>query len=318
MKFLITGGAGFIGSNFLLGFANRHTEYEIINVDKLTYAANPLYLKPLANQSRYTFIQADIANKEAMELIFETHRPDVVIHFAAESHVDRSINDASPFIISNVLGTQILLDLAKHYKIQKFVHVSTDEVYGSIEEGFFTEESPLSPNSPYSASKAASDMLVRSYVQTHQLPAVISRCSNNFGPHQYPEKLIPVLIKKALTGQKLPIYGDGQNIRDWLYVEDHCKAIELICQKGTIGEVYNVGTHNEKSNIEIAEFILKHLGLSTNQIEFVQDRPGHDRRYAIDSSKIQNELGWQAECVFKDYMEQTIEWYKEQIEVNAL
>lgn len=310
MKFLITGGAGFIGANFILGFAKKYPQHEIINVDKLTYAANPAYLEEL-DKKQYTLVQTDIADRSAMELVFETHKPDYIIHFAAESHVDRSIEDASPFVLSNVLGTQVLLDLAKKHEIKKFVHVSTDEVYGSIDEGFFTEESPLAPNSPYSASKAASDMLVRSYVQTHQLPAVISRCSNNFGPRQYPEKLIPVLIKKALNGDKLPIYGDGQNIRDWLYVDDHCRAIELIWENGKIGEVYNVGTHNEKTNLEVAQFILNYLGLSNDQIAFVKDRPGHDRRYAIDSYKIQSQLGWKAECDFEEYMMKTIEWYKE-------
>ncbi|ADL41430.1 dTDP-glucose 4,6-dehydratase [Caldicellulosiruptor obsidiansis OB47] len=306
---LVTGGAGFIGSNFVKYMISKE-EYKIINYDALTYAGNLENLKEVENHPYYTFIKGDIVDRAKVEEVFKNYQIDYVINFAAESHVDRSIKDPDIFVKTNVLGTQVLLDVSRKFGIKKFIQISTDEVYGSLgPEGYFTEESPLAPNSPYSASKAGADMLVRAYFKTYGLPVNITRCSNNFGPHQHPEKFIPTVILNALQDKPIPIYGDGQNIRDWLYVEDHCRAIELVFKKGRIGEVYNIGGNNEWKNIDIAKLILKLLGKPESLIQFVADRPGHDRRYAIDSSKIQKELGWKVEYRFEKALLKTIEWY---------
>jgi len=306
---LVTGGAGFIGSNFVKYMISKE-ESKIINYDALTYAGNLENLKEVESHPYYTFIKGDIVDRSKVEEVFKNYRIDYVINFAAESHVDRSIKDPDIFVKTNVLGTQVLLDVSRKFGIKKFIQISTDEVYGSLgPEGYFTEESPLAPNSPYSASKAGADMLVRAYFKTYGLPVNITRCSNNFGPHQHPEKFIPTVILNALQDNPIPIYGDGQNIRDWLYVEDHCRAIELVLKKGRIGEVYNIGGNNEWRNIDIAKLILKLLGKPESLIQFVADRPGHDRRYAIDSSKIKKELGWKVEYRFEKALLKTIEWY---------
>lgn len=306
---LVTGGAGFIGSNFVKYMISKE-ESKIINYDALTYAGNLENLKEVESHPYYTFIKGDIVDRSKVEEVFKNYRIDYVINFAAESHVDRSIKDPDIFVKTNVLGTQVLLDVSRKFGIKKFIQISTDEVYGSLgPEGYFTEESPLAPNSPYSASKAGADMLVRAYFKTYGLPVNITRCSNNFGPHQHPEKFIPTVILNALQDKPIPIYGDGQNIRDWLYVEDHCRAIELVLKKGRIGEVYNIGGNNEWRNIDIAKLILKLLGKPESLIQFVADRPGHDRRYAIDSSKIKKELGWKVEYRFEKALLKTIEWY---------
>jgi len=306
---LVTGGAGFIGSNFVKYMISKE-ESKIINYDALTYAGNLENLKEVESHPYYTFIKGDIVDRSKVEEVFKNYRIDYVINFAAESHVDRSIKDPDIFVKTNVLGTQVLLDVSRKFGIKKFIQISTDEVYGSLgPEGYFTEESPLAPNSPYSASKAGADMLVRAYFKTYGLPVNITRCSNNFGPHQHPEKFIPTVILNALQDNPIPIYGDGQNIRDWLYVEDHCRAIELVLKKGRIGEVYNIGGNNEWKNIDIAKLILKLLGKPESLIQFVADRPGHDRRYAIDSSKIQKELGWKPQNSFDLAILKTIEWY---------
>ncbi|MGF7399131.1 dTDP-glucose 4,6-dehydratase [Thermoanaerobacterium thermosaccharolyticum] len=309
MKVLVTGGAGFIGSNFIKYMLEKHKDYKIINLDKLTYAGNLENLKDVENNANYTFVKGDITDRKIVEKIF-SDGIDYVVNFAAESHVDRSIEDPGIFLKTNVLGTQVLLDAAKKYGVQKYLQVSTDEVYGSLgETGYFTEQTSLSPNSPYSASKASADLLVRAYHHTFGLPVNITRCSNNYGPYQFPEKLIPLMIINALHGKELPVYGDGLNVRDWLYVEDHCRAIDLVLHKGKIGEVYNVGGNNEKANIEIVRLILKELGKSESLIKYVKDRPGHDRRYAIDSTKIQKELGWKPIYNFDEGMKKTIRWY---------
>ncbi|MFC5446846.1 dTDP-glucose 4,6-dehydratase [Paenibacillus aestuarii] len=308
-KLLITGGAGFIGSNFVHYMLNRYPSYELINLDALTYAGNLENLTAIENNSNYTFVKGDIANKELVTGLFE-QRVDAVVHFAAESHVDRSILEPDVFVKTNVLGTQVLLEAAKQFGVQKFVHVSTDEVYGSLgETGFFTEGTPLAPNSPYSASKAGSDLLVRAYHETFGLPVNITRCSNNYGPYQFPEKLIPLIIANALADKPLPVYGDGLNIRDWLYVEDHCSAIDLVLHKGVNGEVYNIGGNNERTNIHIVKTILNELGKPESLIQYVKDRPGHDRRYGIDATKITTELGWQPVHNFETGINETIRWY---------
>ncbi|UYO05148.1 dTDP-glucose 4,6-dehydratase [Paenibacillus sp. PSB04] len=309
MKLLVTGGAGFIGSNFVLYMLQQHPEYKIINVDSLTYAGNLENLKSIENHPNYTFSKTDITDAKAIDDLFQ-QGIDVVVNFAAESHVDRSILDPEVFVKSNVLGTQVLLDAAKKYGVTKYVQVSTDEVYGTLgETGLFTEETPLTPNSPYSASKAGGDLLVRAYHETFGLPVNITRCSNNYGPYQFPEKLIPLMISRALNDQALPIYGDGLNIRDWLYVEDHCSAIDLVIHKGRIGEVYNIGGNNERTNLHIVKTILAELNKSESLITYVQDRPGHDRRYGIDPTKITQELGWKPKHNFETGIKETIQWY---------
>lgn len=306
MKILVTGGAGFIGSNFINYMLNKY-DYKIINLDLLTYAGNLENLKNVENNKNYTFVKGDISDKELVLDI--TKDCDAIINFAAESHVDRSIVSPNIFVETNVGGTVNLLNCAKINKIEKYLQISTDEVYGSIKEGYFYETTPINPNSPYSASKASADMFVMAYHKTYGLPVVITRCSNNFGPYQYPEKLIPFFISKLLKNEKVPVYGDGKNVRDWLYVEDHCRAIDLALHKGRIGEVYNVGGHNEKTNIEITKIVLEKLGKDETSIEFVEDRLGHDRRYAISNDKIRAELGFEPNYTFEKGIEATINWY---------
>ena len=305
---LVTGGAGFIGSNFIRYMVNKYSEYHIINLDALTYCGNLENLKDIEDKDNYTFVKGDIRDKDVVNGLVK--KSDYVINFAAESHVDRSIEDPEIFIKSNVLGTQVLLNAAKEYGVLKYIQISTDEVYGTLgESGYFTETTSLQPNSPYSASKAGGDLITRAYSETFDLPINITRCSNNYGPYQFPEKLIPLMISNALEDKKLPVYGDGKNIRDWLHVSDHCSAIDLVLHEGKTGEVYNIGGNNEKQNIDIVKLILKQLNKDESLIEFVKDRLGHDRRYAIDSSKIQSELGWQPEYTFEVGIEQTIQWY---------
>ena len=307
-KVLVTGGAGFIGSNFVHYMLDKYPDYEIVNLDALTYGGNLENLEGVEDNPNYTFVKGDIRDHELVDEI--ARDVDYIVHFAAESHVDRSIEDPEIFIKSNILGTQVLLDAAKKYEIKKYLQVSTDEVYGTLgAEGYFTEETPLQPNSPYSASKAGADLMVRAYYETFGLPVNITRCSNNYGPYQFPEKLIPLMISNALEDKELPVYGDGKNIRDWLHVYDHCSAIDLVLHKGRIGEVYNIGGHNEKQNIEIVKLILKELGKSESLIKFVTDRLGHDRRYAIDSTKISEELGWKPKYTFETGIVETIQWY---------
>lgn len=309
MKLLITGGSGFIGSNFVIYILKRHPEYKIINVDALTYAGNLENLIDIQDNPNYRFVKADIADAQAMGQLF-SEGIDIVVNFAAESHVDRSILEPEIFVKTNVLGTQVLLDAAKKHRITKFVQVSTDEVYGSLgETGLFSETTPLAPNSPYSASKAGGDLLVRAYHETFGLPVNITRCSNNYGPYQFPEKLIPLMIANALNDKQLPIYGDGLNVRDWLYVEDHCSAIDLVIHKGRDGEVYNIGGNNERTNIHIVRTILEHLGKPDSLIKYVEDRLGHDRRYGIDATKITTELGWKPKHTFETGIKETIDWY---------
>ena len=308
MKLLVTGGAGFIGSCFIRHVLAKHKDYEIINLDKLTYAGNIENLDDIKNDPRYQFVKGDIVDKNlAMEL---TSSVDVVVNFAAESHVDRSIEGPEVFIETNVKGTLNLLQASLKNKVKRYLQVSTDEVYGTLgKTGYFYETTPLAPNSPYSASKASADMLVRAYFETYKMPNLITRCSNNYGPYQYPEKLIPFFITKLLKGEKVPVYGDGLNVRDWLYVYDHCEAIDTVLNKGKEGEVYNIGGHNEKTNMEITRLILDAMGKDESSIEYVQDRLGHDRRYAIANDKIQSELGWEPSIKFEDGIKLTIEWY---------
>ncbi|MCX7876648.1 MAG: dTDP-glucose 4,6-dehydratase [Melioribacteraceae bacterium] len=307
---LITGGAGFIGSNFINYILNERDDVLIVNLDKLTYAGNLENLKPVENKSNYNFVRGDITNVELVDYIFRKYEIKYVINFAAESHVDRSILGSEVFYRTNVIGTNVLLEASRRFEIEKFLQISTDEVYGSLgETGLFTEQTPISPNSPYSSSKAAADLMVQAFHHTYGLPVVITRCSNNYGPLQFPEKLIPLMIINALNNKKLPVYGDGLNVRDWIYVIDHNKAAELVFEKGKIGEVYNIGASREMKNIEIVKLILNKLGKSEELIEYVKDRPGHDRRYAIDSSKIQNELGWKPSFEFEQAIDFTIEWY---------
>lgn len=308
MKILVTGGAGFIGSNFI-HYQLENYDDQIINVDKLSYAGNLDNLKDIKENDNYEFHQLDICDKEKIDQLMH-QGIDYIINFAAESHVDRSIDDPSIFIKTNIEGTQNLLDLALKFGVKKFVQISTDEVYGSLgEEGEFSENDVLNPSSPYSASKAAADLLVKSYAKTYDLPINISRCSNNFGPYQYPEKLIPLFIIKALQDKKLPLYGDGSNIRDWIYVKDHCRAVDLIMRRAKAGEIYNIGASNEKSNLEITKKILSLLSKSELMIKHVEDRKGHDYRYAIDSSKIEKDLGWKAEYDFDRAIKKTLNWY---------
>lgn len=309
MKLLVTGGAGFIGSNFVLYMLRQHPGYKIINVDALTYAGNLENLKSVEVHPNHTFVKADITDTKAMnELIGQD--VDIVVNFAAESHVDRSILEPDIFVKTNVLGTQVLLDAAKKHGVKKFVQVSTDEVYGTLgETGLFTEDTALAPNSPYSASKAGGDLMVRAYHETFGLPVNITRCSNNYGPYQFPEKLIPLMISRALADEALPVYGDGLNIRDWLYVEDHCSAIDLVIHQGLNGEVYNIGGNNERTNLHIVRTILEQLGKPESLIKYVQDRPGHDRRYGIDPTKTMKELGWKPKYSFETGIKETIRWY---------
>ena len=313
MKVLVTGGAGFIGGNFVHHMVNKYPDYEIINLDLLTYAGNLETLKPVEDKPNYKFIKGDIADRDFIFNLFETEKPDVIVNFAAESHVDRSITDPEIFVRTNVMGTTTLLDACKKYGIKRFHQVSTDEVYGDLPldrpDLFFTEETPIHTSSPYSSSKAGADLLVLAYHRTYGLPVTISRCSNNYGPYHFPEKLIPLMIANALNDKPLPVYGKGENVRDWLYVEDHCKAIDLIIHNGRVGEVYNIGGHNEMKNIDIVKIICKELGKPESLITYVEDRKGHDMRYAIDPTKIHNELGWLPETMFKDGIKKTIQWY---------
>ncbi len=307
---LVTGGAGFIGSNFINYILNKRDDYIIVNLDKLTYAGNLENLKEVESKKNYTFIKGDIVNGELVNYIFEKYKIKYVINFAAESHVDRSISGSEVFFRTNVIGTNVLLEASKRFTVERFLQISTDEVYGSLgPTGLFTEKTPITPNSPYSASKASSDLLVQAFNHTYELPTLITRCSNNYGPLQFPEKLIPLMILNALQDKKLPVYGDGMNVRDWIYVIDHNKAVELVFENGKVGEVYNIGASNEMPNLEIIKLVLKNLNKTEELIQFVKDRPGHDRRYAIDSSKIQSELGWKPEFDFDSAIQHTIDWY---------
>jgi dTDP-glucose 4,6-dehydratase len=309
VKVLITGGAGFIGSNFIRYLLRNYSTYRIVNLDKLTYAGNLDNLSDVENHPNYQFIKGDICDPELVDLIVKDGT-DAIIHLAAESHVDRSIYDPGIFVKTNVLGTQVLLESALKFKINRFIHISTDEVYGSLgQEGSFTENSPLLPNSPYSASKASADLLVRSYFETFGIPAIITRCTNNYGPYQFPEKLIPLFVTNALFDQDLPIYGDGLYVRDWIHVEDHCKALDLILHKGKVGEIYNISGGNEKTNLQITDLILKKLDKPKSLVKHVKDRPAHDRRYSLDSSKIKAELGWKPEIPFEEGIPKTVDWY---------
>ncbi|WP_026590417.1 dTDP-glucose 4,6-dehydratase [Bacillus sp. UNC437CL72CviS29] len=311
MNVLVTGGAGFIGSNFVRHFLKKYPDCRVINYDLLTYAGNLSSIKDIESLSNYTFIQGDIRDAEKIQAVMQEYKIDSIVHFAAESHVDRSIQGPMQFYTTNIVGTAVLLEAAKTFGIQRFLHISTDEVYGSLgETGHFTEETPISPNSPYSASKASSDLIALSYFETYKLPVIVTRCSNNYGPYQYPEKLIPLMITNAMKDKELPVYGTGQNVRDWLHVFDHCTAIDLVLHNGRDGEIYNVGGNNEKRNIEIVETILEKLGKSKSMISFVPDRLGHDWRYAIDSSKLQRELGWKPIYSFTEGLEDTIDWYR--------
>lgn len=308
MKLLVTGGAGFIGSCFVRHILNKYPDYKVYNLDSLTYAGNIENLDDIKDNTNYTFIHGDIRDKTLVQDI--TSGVDAIVNFAAESHVDRSITGPEIFIDTNVKGTLNLLQAAKENDIQRYLQVSTDEVYGSLgKTGYFYETTPIAPNSPYSASKASADLLVRAYFETYKLPVLTTRCSNNYGPYQYPEKLIPFFIMQLLKGEKVPVYGDGLNVRDWLYVYDHCSAIDTVLHKGRVGEVYNIGGHNEKTNLEITNIILEAMGKDESSIRYVEDRLGHDRRYAIDNTKIQTELGWEPSLVFEDGIKLTIDWY---------
>ena len=313
MHIIVTGGAGFIGANFVYYELEKHPEDRIICLDKLTYAGNLETLEDAMKNPNFRFVKGDIADKEFVEKLFEEEKPDIVVNFAAESHVDRSIEDPGIFLKTNILGTQVLMDACRKYGIKRYHQVSTDEVYGDLPldrpDLFFTEETPIHTSSPYSSSKAGADLLVLAYHRTYGLPVTITRCSNNYGPYHFPEKLIPLMISRALADESLPVYGKGENVRDWLYVKDHCAAIDLVMREGKVGEVYNVGGHNEKSNLEVVKIILEKLGKPESLITYVTDRPGHDMRYAIDPTKIHNELGWLPETKFEDGIEETIEWY---------
>lgn len=313
MKIIVTGGAGFIGGNFIHYMIDKYNDYEIICLDLLTYAGNMETLESVKNNRNFTFYKVDIADRKAVYEIFENEKPDVVINFAAESHVDRSINNPEIFLQTNIIGTSVLMDACRKYGIARYHQVSTDEVYGDLpldrKDLFFTETTPLHTSSPYSASKASADLLVQAYHRTFKLPITISRCSNNYGPYHFPEKLIPLMIINTLNNKELPVYGKGENVRDWLYVNDHCSAIDLIIHNGKIGEVYNIGGHNEKTNLEVVKIILKEIGKSENLIKYVNDRPGHDMRYAIDATKIHKELGWLPATKFDDGIKKTIKWY---------
>lgn len=313
MKIIVTGGAGFIGSNFVFYMMKKHPDYKIICLDKLTYAGNLSTLKDVMDKPNFRFVKLDICDREGVYKLFEEEHPDVVVNFAAESHVDWSIENPEIFLQTNIIGTSVLMDACRKYGIKRYHQVSTDEVYGDLPldrpDLFFHEDTPLHTSSPYSSSKASADLLVGAYGRTYGLPVTISRCSNNYGPYQFPEKLIPLMIQRALDDKPLPVYGEGQNVRDWLYVEDHCKAIDLILEKGTVGEVYNIGGHNEMHNIDIVKLICDYLDKPYSLIEHVTDRKGHDQRYAIDPTKIHDELGWLPETMFKDGIKKTIQWY---------
>jgi dTDP-glucose 4,6-dehydratase len=310
MNVLVTGGAGFIGSNFIRFILQKYPEYRVINLDKLTYAGNLENLTGIDKDPRYAFEKGDICEKTRVQMCVVRYEIDVIVNFAAESHVDRSILGASEFVQTNIAGTNVLLEVAKEMKIRRFLQVSTDEVYGSLgKTGLFTEETSLHPNSPYSASKASADLLALAYEHTFSIPILVTRCSNNYGPYQFPEKLIPLMIANALTDKPLPVYGDGMNVRDWLHVRDHCSAIDAVLHRGRVGEVYNIGGNNEKPNIEIVKLILQNLGKPESLITYVEDRLGHDRRYAIDSSKIQQECGWKPAYTFERGIAETIQWY---------
>lgn len=308
-KVLVTGGAGFIGSNFIRYILPEHQDWQVINLDKLTYAGNLENLKDVEDNPRYSFVKGDIADRELVDNFFNQNL-DVVVNFAAESHVDRSILDPSPFIRTNVQGTQVLLEGARQHRVKLFLQVSSDEVYGSLgTQGKFTEASPLLPNSPYAASKAGADVLCRAYYHTYGLPVIITRCSNNYGPFQFPEKLIPLVITNALENEAIPLYGDGENVRDWIHVEDHCRALDVIIQRGRIGEIYNIAANNEKTNLAVVQQILYIMGKPRSLITFVNDRPGHDRRYALDTTKITTEVGWEPAFSFDRGLTETIQWY---------
>lgn len=315
MTIIVTGGAGFIGSNFVFHMLQAHPDYRIVCLDKLTYAGNLSTLEPVLQQDNFRFVKADICDRQAVDKLFQEEKPDIVVNFAAESHVDRSIENPGIFLETNIMGTAVLMDACRKYGIQRYHQVSTDEVYGDLPldrpDLFFTEETPLHTSSPYSSSKASADLLVMAYYRTYGLPVTISRCSNNYGPYHFPEKLIPLMIANALADKPLPVYGNGENVRDWLYVEDHCQAIDLIIHAGKVGEVYNVGGHNEKRNIDIVRIICQELGKPESLIVHVEDRKGHDRRYAIDPAKIHRELGWLPETKFEDGIKKTIKWYLE-------
>jgi dTDP-glucose 4,6-dehydratase len=309
MSMLVTGGCGFIGSNFIHYLLEQEPELRVVNFDALTYAGNLANLADVANHPRYRFVHGDITDRAAVASALRGVHS--VVHFAAESHVDRSIQDSGPFVQTNILGTQVLLDVARAAGVERFVHVSTDEVYGSLgATGFFREDTPLAPNSPYAASKAASDLLVRSYVHTFHFPALITRCSNNYGPYQFPEKLIPLFISNLLRDEPVPVYGDGQNVRDWIHVRDHCSGIHAVWRRGKAGEVYNLGGRSERTNLQLTHALLEALGKPTSLIRYVPDRPGHDRRYAIDCGKSERELGWRPVVVFEDGLRETIAWYR--------
>ncbi|ULQ49366.1 dTDP-glucose 4,6-dehydratase [Liquorilactobacillus nagelii] len=311
MNLLVTGGAGFIGSNFVHYMLDKYADLQIVDLDLLTYAGNIHNLDDLKDNPRHIFVQGNIVNRELVAYLIKQYQIDAIINFAAESHVDRSILHPEVFVETNVQGTLALLDTAKKLKVGKYLQVSTDEVYGTLgQEGYFKETTSLAPNSPYSASKASADLLVRAYFETYGMNVNITRCSNNYGPYQFPEKLIPLMTSNGMDGKKLPIYGDGKNIRDWLHVSDHCKAIDLVLHQGQPGEVYNVGGHNEHTNNEIVHLIIDQLGLSENEIEYVKDRLGHDRRYAIDPTKIETELGWKPEYTFERGIKETVDWYR--------
>lgn len=313
MTIIVTGGAGFIGSNFVFHMLKAHPDYRIVCLDKLTYAGNLSTLEPVMDNPNFRFVKLDICDREGVYKLFEEEKPDIVVNFAAESHVDRSIENPEIFLQTNILGTAVMMDACRKYGIQRYHQVSTDEVYGDLPldrpDLFFTEETPIHTSSPYSSSKAGADLLVLAYHRTYGLPVTVSRCSNNYGPYHFPEKLIPLMIANALADKPLPVYGKGENVRDWLYVEDHCKAIDLIIHNGKVGEVYNVGGHNERTNLDVVKTVLRELGKPESLITFVTDRPGHDRRYAIDPSKIHAELGWLPRTKFDDGIHQTVQWY---------
>ena len=313
MKIIVTGGAGFIGSNFIFHILNKYSDYKVVCLDSLTYAGNLSTLEPVMQNPNFKFVKESITDREAVYKLFEEEKPDVIVNFAAESHVDRSIDNPSIFLETNIMGTQVLLDACRKYGIKRYHQVSTDEVYGDLPldrpDLFFTETTPIHTSSPYSASKASADLLVQAYNRTYKLPVTISRCSNNYGPYHFPEKLIPLMIANALNDKPLPVYGKGENVRDWLYVEDHCKAIDLIIHNGVVGEVYNIGGHNEMKNIDIVKIIVHALGKSEDLITYVTDRAGHDMRYAIDPTKIHHALGWLPETKFEDGIKKTIQWY---------
>lgn len=315
MNIIVTGGAGFIGSNFVFYELENHPDDRVICLDSLTYAGNLSTLEPVMHHKNFRFVKADIADREAVYKLFEEEKPDIVVNFAAESHVDRSIETPEIFLKTNILGTQVLMDACRKYGIKRYHQVSTDEVYGDLPldrtDLFFTEDTPIHTSSPYSASKASADLLVLAYSRTYQLPVTITRCSNNYGPYHFPEKLIPLVISRALNNESIPVYGKGENVRDWLYVEDHCSAIDLVIRKGREGQVYNIGGHNEKSNLDVVKAILAYLGKPESLITYVKDRPGHDMRYAIDPAKIHKELGWLPATKFEDGIRKTIDWYLE-------